>query len=298
MQVSISPEPFALFWKRMAVDDAWRRPQTWAVFAAVSLSGAALVAAFAKDAFGRRADGPAALQGIWKLALGGLLVVVFSYTIFGLNSEYMPTLLTIVNRINYAAALGAGMLFASIMLLAAQGTRRYATVTLSILLAGFMCFSVMANWALSRPWTMSWMMQKHVRKVIAENRSVIHPGDSILLLNAPRYIMWAPVFDGGWDFQNVARLTLNDDSIHGGVVSERLQLEPTGAVDIAHNYVCDRYPFGKMHALVATQKALFPVPDAETFVKLVSERGIGFELDRKMPELWRQQVAAKKSKNL
>lgn len=290
VQVSITAEPFQFLGDRLVRDGVWSRPRAWLAIVPACVCGCILLAAFAKEQVSRKK--------VLLMAFAGFVVVLLSYTIFGLNSEYEPTLSTFVNRINYAAALGAGMLFAAIVLLV--GTTRsgkFQQVFLSIALVGFVLFSILGNWAMSRPWTLSWVMQKHVRQVVLDNRTAFKSNDTIMLLNSPRYVMWSPVFDGAWDFQNMVRLTLNDSTINGGVVSERLSVKPGCVVDVSHNYVCATYPFAGMRALVATDSQVVPIHNASDFVDVVSRRGMAFDLDSGMPAKWRSQmqIAAKEA---
>jgi len=283
VQVSITAEPFQFLGDRLFRDGVWSRPRAWLAIVPACLVGCVLLAAFAKEQVSR--------AKVLLMALSGFVVVLLSFTIFGLNSEYEPTLSTFVNRINYAAAFGAGMLFAAILyLMSTARTGRFQQAILSLALIGFVLFAMLGNWAMSRPWTLSWMMQKHVRQVVLDNRSAFKSGDTIMLMNSPRYLMWSPVFDGAWDFQNMVRLTLNDSKINGGVVSERLEVKSGAVVDVSHNYVCATYPFKAMHALIATESVVVPIRSGNDFVDVVTQRGMGFELNSSMPAIWRSQM--------
>jgi hypothetical protein len=275
VQVSISPTPFTFFWSRVARDQALTQPMAWLAIAGAVSVGLVLLRAFAEE----KVDG----QRVLHMAGFGFAVVLFSYTIFGLNPEYEPTLLTIVNRINYGAAFGAGLLFASAAFL---WRRKFLTTTFVALIA----FCMLSNWALARPWMQAWMMQRHVRNVLTAHKTEFKSGDSIILLNSPRYVMWAPLFDGAWDFQNLAQLTLEDDTIRGGVVSERLVVEPSALKDISHEFLCGEYPYDRMHALVATKSMVIPVKNAEQFIDTVAEHGMGFDLNKTLPATWRRQA--------
>lgn len=282
VQVSITAEPFQFLSDRLIRDGAWTRFNFWPAIIPACLTGLLLLAAFCREQI-------ATSKSVLMIA-GGFAVVLLSYTIFGLNPEYQPTLLTFVNRINYAAALGAGMLFSGLLYSATSQSKRLQYVLCGLALTGFVVFSMMSTWALSRPWTLSWVMQKHVQKVISDNRTMFHPGDSIMLLNSPRYLMWSPVFDGTWDFQNMVQVTLKDKSVKGGVISERLQIRGNEVLDLSRDYLCGKYAFNGMHALVATEGLILPVRDSSEFISIVESRGMAFGLDRTALAGWRGQT--------
>jgi hypothetical protein len=276
-QVSFSPEPFIFLWDRLFRDAAWKNVAAWAAVGGAVMATAILLQAFSKEDRNSKS--------LAHVAFFGAAIILLSYTIFGLNPEYEPTLLTFVNRVNYAAALGAGMLFASGI--CALGKNKAAA---PIILSTFIAFCMFGNWALSRPWTLSWMMQKHVQSVLTAHCTEFQPHDSIMLLNSPRYIMWAPVFDGAWDFQNLAQITLNDSTINGGVVSDRLRFANAQVSDVSSDFVCGKYNFDRMHALVATESVVLPVRTGGEFIDLISSHGMGFDLDQNLPSKWRTQL--------
>ncbi|MBK9622085.1 MAG: hypothetical protein IPO31_23120 [Candidatus Obscuribacter sp.] len=116
------------------------------------------------------------------------------------------------------------------------------------------------------------------------------PDACVLLANCPRYVMWAPVYDGVWDFQNMARVMLGRDGAQGNVVSDRLQIDKDGLTDISYGFTCGKYPFSKLYVLIAPGDELVRVPDAQTFINLVDKKGRQFGLDDKVLATWREQA--------
>ncbi len=229
-----------------------------------------------------------------KLLLAGLVTILSSYSIYALALTYVPGLDTIINRINAGASLGSAIIIACLLVLVTAGTKNLrARGGLTIALAALICgFFALSNLGLSRPWTASWEVQKHIRRIIENKRSTFNSGDSIMLANAPRYVMWAPLFDGVWDFQNMVRWTLNNKDINAGVVSERIVLSKDDARDISHGYLCQTYPYKTMHLLTPGPETWYTVPSGEDFVTIVENHGMAFGLDKEMLSKWRSQLAS------
>lgn len=230
---------------------------------------------------------------IFKLVVAGILTILSSYSIYALALTYVPGLDTIINRINAGASIGSALIIACLLFLVTLGIKnmpaRNTVVVVSAALIS--CFLVLANWGLSKPWIASWGVQKHIRGIIESKHSSFKSGDSIMLANAPRYVMWAPLFDGVWDFQNMVRWTLDNKDINAGVVSERIVLSKDDARDISHGYLCQTYPYKTMHLLTPGPETWYTVPSGEGFVTIVENHGMAFGLNKEMPSKWRAQLA-------
>lgn len=224
-----------------------------------------------------------------KLFSAGLVAILSSYSIYGLALTYVPRLDTIINRINAGASIGSAIIIACAIFLAARINKRAAflPIVISALLVGLF---VLANWGLSKPWIASWGVQKHIRAIIERKRDSFKSGDSIILANAPRYVMWAPLFDGVWDFQTMVRWCLNNKEINAGVVSERIVLSKDDARDISRGYLCGTYPYKTMHLLTPGPETWYEVPSGESFISIVEKNGMSFGLDKTMPVKWRTQL--------
>lgn len=227
-----------------------------------------------------------------KLSIAGFATILSSYSIYALALTYVPGLDTIINRINAGASVGTALIIASLIFFISStiksvNARSIVAATLSTMLLGFF---VLSNWGLSKPWIASWGVQKHIRTIIENKHSMFKTGDSIILANAPRYVMWAPLFDGVWDFQNMVRWSLNNKEINAGVVSERIVLTRNDASDISHNYRCGTYSFKSMHLLTPAPETWYRVPSAERFIEIVENHGMAFGLDKTMPSKWRTQL--------
>ncbi len=226
----------------------------------------------------------------------GLITVVFSYSIFGLNPEYVPTFQTIVNRINEGAAVGIGISAAGLIALIFKilGTRASSRVlrtsVIAVIILPVIALSFLANRGYSRPWILSWQTQKVIQDSLKDNASRFHAGDSIILANCPRYVMWSPLFDGVWDFQPMLQLTLKSRDIKGGVVSERMEIQNNQLKDISRGVVCNTYDFERLFIIIPPRGEIIPVHSAVEFISVIESRGFGFGLEHSVIGKWRGQL--------
>ncbi|MBX9691695.1 MAG: hypothetical protein K2Z81_04875, partial [Cyanobacteria bacterium] len=255
----------------------------------------------------------------------GLVTVLGSYTVFGVARDYMPALTSLLSRTNAGAAIGVVMLLAGLaggLLhlcstvwagrknafdsealksagggLAASGqnypalaSRRTATALLSFILVIPVAVSwSLANLGLSKAWTLSWQVQETIRKTIAEESSRLKDGDQILLANAPRYVMWAPFFDGVWDFQPMVHMTTGNRKIAAGVVSERLHVKGEFLQDLSSNYECARYDTRGLHLLFPTT-GMKTINSSREFVELIEREGTTFGLQKSAITRWKREL--------
>lgn len=229
----------------------------------------------------------------------GLVTVVLSYTIFGLNPEYFPTFQTLVNRINEGAAVGIGIACAGIIalifkLLKGKGGKAMQAIVIAMVLLPVLALSFIADRGYAQPWILSWYTQKVIQDSLKNNASRFTPGDSIILANCPRYVMWAPLFDGVWDFQPMLQLTLKSRDIKGGVVSERMEIHDNQLKDISRGVVCNTYDFSRLFIIIPPKGEIVPIHSAEEFISTIEQRGFGFGLERSVLAKWRSQMAKTK----
>ncbi|HEY9713332.1 MAG TPA: hypothetical protein V6C72_07670 [Chroococcales cyanobacterium] len=234
-----------------------------------------------------------------QLATIGLIVVVASYAIFGLNPEYTPLLHTILNRINYGAALGISLLIVGLLGFAVEWPpldRR--TLTVTVLAAGtlpIILFSIITNRGLAQPWILSWQTQKFIANALKASAAQFQNGDSIILANCPRYVMWAPLFDGVWDFEPMVRLTLSNSTLKGGVVSERIVVSADDLKDISRGTICGTYGFKRLFVVIPPHFQITQIKEPEKFIGLIAREGMTFGLSKSIIKEWQKQLAADRS---
>jgi hypothetical protein len=228
----------------------------------------------------------------------GAAIIVLSYTVFGLNPEYLPSLNTILNRVNTGASIGASLIIAAGVgsLLELCKTPRLKQVAAAAMVVTVVSLLALSDWVMSKPWIASWQTQKHVWDLVQKHKSEIKPGTSLILSNCPRYALWSPVFDGVWDFQNMVRIALGDNDARAGVVSERMELHPDQIKDVASGYVCGVYPIKGMFILFPQDEQLTPVHSASDFVDAVQRKGMTFGLSKEAVSKW-QATATASSEN-
>lgn len=289
-----SPPSVALF----AADLLSREAMTWVtpqlIFSCVGCVVLILMAGFAVTG---RAEKEMGLGGSAWLVVTGIFVSFVSYSVFGLNKEYEPTLITIFNRINYGGSLGMAMAIAGVFGIIAELSNRARSGRMSVwglvsgLTAALAVFFVVINWDMSRPWQASWLVQQRVIATIKENAPNLQgKNESLILMNCPRYAMWSPVFDGVWDFQNCARIMTGNQELRGGVVSDRLQVSHKGLKDVSHGFVCGEYSFDDLQVLVPSDTKLTPVVSADHFVAVVAKNGMDFGLPKEKVEEWQHEL--------
>lgn len=220
----------------------------------------------------------------------GLFTVVVSYTIFGLCSDYPPSFVTLFNRINTGAAFGLALLFSgllslrSIQSIKVEGFRQLVLLGPAIAVTAVF---TLANFGLSKPWIVSWQTQKQVQNHLVPVVAGLPSNATVLLLNCPRYVMWAPVYDGIWDFQNTARILLNRKNFSASVVSERLIVDRNAVRDVSRGTECGAFTFSTLYLLEAPSCIAMPAQNAERFVNLVEQKGMQFGLQKQALEKWR-----------
>jgi hypothetical protein len=149
---------------------------------------------------------------------------------------------------------------------------------------------VLANLGMSAFWICSWNVQKNVRFLISKSAENIKDGDAIILGDTHRYLMWAPVFDGTWDFQSMLRMTLNKNTVSGGVVSDRLCISGNKIRDISLGYVCASYDADKVKLLLPSESAWIPVNTSKQFIDLVAKKS-SRDISAATLKRWRQGAA-------
>lgn len=241
-----------------------------------------------------------------ELAAVGITAIVLSLSIFGLNAEYEPTLMTLVNRIFTGPAFGWGCIFATMIYLIACAVSSIKDETAKragfALIAGVLSISAvyltLANWELAQPWVASHRAQKDMLYLMKQRLGKVKHPDVIVLTDSPRYVMWSPVFDGVWDFQSMVRLALEDEKIRAGVVSERLVLFNNDVRDISMGYTCATYPFEKLKVFIPASNSLVSTASGEEFVSLIEKNSEKTQLAPGTVEKWKQQLNELNAKTL
>lgn len=241
-----------------------------------------------------------------QLALEFLLIgsisFLASFTIFGLNQEYFPTFLTFVNRINLGGAVSlAFCTYGVLHFMRMIGTKILANRTygfafpilVSSTIAVLLC---LVNWALARPYMLSWQVQSHVADFFKANGERLENAKSVIIANAPCYVDEAPVFDGVWDFQSMARIMLDRPEIKGGVISDRLRISEKNLQDYSGTFLCATYPFEGLYILFSPESELTQIQTAAEFIEVIERKGLQFKA-KDLPNRWRSQLKNREKTN-
>ncbi len=180
----------------------------------------------------------------------GVITILCSYTIFGFSPEHQPMLDGWRNRVNICGSLGASIVVAGVLAFLRDvfgsvplKARNFIFVSLVCVLSG--CF-LLVDWQFAKPWIVSWNSQKQLMAAVKSHSTEIKSGDSIIIGGITRYVRWAPVVDGIWDFQSLVRTTLNDKSVNANVVTGRLYMTKDALEDRSGILLLGRYPYAQM----------------------------------------------------
>jgi len=239
-----------------------------------------------------------------ELSIVGAFSIVASLAIFGLNNQYEPTLLTLVNRIFTGASLGWSLIFSSLVLVAAslivrivgnKAALRLSVILLSGLLSFAAVFFTLVNWQLAKPWIVSQRAQQDVIYLVKKMRGKIKHPDALILADFPRYVMWSPIYDGTWDFQSMVRIVLNDPKIRAGVLCDRLVVGKDDIKDISVGYTCATYPLKDIKVFVPERNELISINSPRHFVEVARANSKKSILSAGTLEKWQNQADAAES---
>jgi hypothetical protein len=224
-----------------------------------------------------------------RLFTASILTLLASYLTFAVAQGYTPVLDTMINRVNIGASVAVSMFIAvgiKWLLEHKRLTGRTALGVSALIVLPFVTIMCLTDLALSSFWMRSWEVQKNVRFLVAQHADQIHDGDSIVLAGIHRYLNWAPVFDGTWDFQSMLRMTLNKKELSGGVISDRLSIKDGHVQDVSAGYLCADYPLNKTTVLFPSQSAWIPAQDAHGFVELARKNHAQFHVSPETINRW------------
>ena len=306
IRLSLPAFSFPFFFDRAsdAIESPWTRGvlQQSALVAYILLAGVIAMALCRTDADKR--DSSSRKRFAMLTAILGACVVVASYSIFGLNPEYFPTLETILNRINAGASVGIVIIFAAFLypvqtFFSPSATSRRAklinTIVPLVVSLPLVYLFTAANVGQSTPWRLSHITQSHIVSNLEKNKDRLKDAKAIILAGCPRYVNDAPVFDGVWDFQQVVRLKLGRRDLKGGVISDRMDLSGPQIRDISMNYVIASYDYDGLYLLISPQCDFVKIESPSQLIDVIEKRGMQFELNKKLPDIWREQVRSRTS---
>jgi hypothetical protein len=208
-----------------------------------------------------------------------IIGLIFSYTIFGLSPEHMPDIINSINRVN-----AFGSIFSSLLLAVAivwlSSKLRQARIVMALATAALLSLFLLANWEFSKPWNVSWSAQKLVRRFIKSKANEIRSGDSIVLANWPRFVRWCPALDGVWDFQALLHVTLDDPSIRGTTISERVVITNDALIEKVGSKTVGRLPFKRMFILIPAQGVWVFVDSKEKFIAAARQLNVDLTMCR------------------
>jgi hypothetical protein len=243
--------------------------------------------------------GPVALAPGWQLAGTGFLFAVLALAVFGLNSEYMPLMITIVNRVNLGASVGASMITASLIFALCQIGRRFGAEKISMTLSCGLftaCVAVfsLSDRAFSHAWLASTVVQNRIREVMRSNAHLLQPGAGIVVSNCPRYVLWAPIADATWDLQPMLQIAANNDKIFATSISDRLQLSQTGIRDLVFGKEIANIKYENMYSLEPHTAAIKRIRNAQGFIDMTQSTTKQMGIHQSVVDRWRKDLQSQR----
>lgn len=225
----------------------------------------------------------------------GFIIMLFSYTVFAVSPEYLPTLESILNRLNTGASVGASMIIAGTLGILANIPKtswQAKYILLALLSAPIIAFFIIADWGWSIPWIRSWTFQKYIISLVKNNKEQFQKVDSVILANCPRYVMWSPHFDGVWDFQSMLRMYSGKPKIKATVVSDRLQMNKNSIKDVSCGYLCGEYPIANLFVFIPNPQQWIEIKSTPDFIETIKHSCTTFTVSESTTSLWQKQVHA------
>jgi hypothetical protein len=102
--------------------------------------------------------------------------------------------------------------------------------------------------------------------------------------------MWAPVFDGVWDFQQMLRMLYDNQKIKATVVCDRLAIKKGQLQDISCDYVCGTYPFSSMYIYAPNPPIWEKIESPQSFIDVIDRKGRAFDITDKLISNWKDQA--------
>lgn len=257
------------------------------------LSGIFIAAYFMHAEAGEKRAG-----NLWLLVGYGGLFSVLSLCVFGLNPEYMPLMITLINRVNLGASVGASIATGAliIVLLRALGNGGKCVIgplTASLVFGAILAIFGLSDRAFSHAWIASTVVQGRIREVMASNAPNVKPGEGVIVVNCPRYVLWAPVADGTWDLQAMLRIAASTDKIFATSLSDRLQVTREGVRDYVLGIEIANIKFKDMFLMEPHTATFRRVQDVHDFVESAQKTTRQMGIDQSVIDRWRGQVDCK-----
>jgi hypothetical protein len=232
---------------------------------------------------------------LMSISAFGFLFAVVSLVVYGLNREYAPLLLTPINRVNLGASVGSSIVIAGMTFASGRFFTRYslgqfsfgmaARVLVVCVVTGTMALFSLADIVLAKPWMASTTVQRRVFEVARQHAGDFVDGDGVLLLNCPRYCLWAPVFDGTWDFEAMIQVATKK-SLHGTVLSDYLVVESGCLIDRRNGREVTRLPFERLYGLVPQSGTVLPISSSAALRRLVERDSRQFGVSKSIARQW------------
>lgn len=183
-------------------------------------------------------------------AVIGLTLLPLTYTIFGLNAEYVPAETGLLSRINAGAGLALSFFIAGLYGLCISLKGRRWLLICALTTGALFSICTALNIATQKPWETARVAQKEIRSSLEKLSQTLpkaKPIKGLILAGCAPYVIHVPVFDGVWDFGGFARLVLNSNDIRATTVSARLIADDNRVRDMVGNIECQKMGYDGLY---------------------------------------------------
>jgi len=190
-----------------------------------------------------------------RMAIAGVLVFVLGYSPFIAMVTLDMTTTGPANRVAIAAALGTAMSLAAIIgwvtgLVPFSGWRTgLFCAWISVLcVSGLLILNVISSY-----WMEAYRMQQNIIARLAKEFPALPDNTTLILDGVCPYFGPGIVFEGSWDTEGMLRILYRNETIHGDVVTPKLDVRADGLHTFLYSFET-RYPYNDSLIVYDLQK--------------------------------------------
>lgn len=197
----------------------------------------------------QRSIDPARLPGraaCCKMLVAGLVLFGLGYMLFFPDPNVQFSTAGISNRVVITSALGAACVLVAMvgLLCSIAKSERFRAGAFSVAIAAICGLNCLVVNGIGYFWVNAATQQASILRSVAANVGSLPNGSVLLLDGICTYSGPGIVFDADWDTTGAVRLTLNNDSLSGDVVTPILHFDEAAAEDILAGQPVSRYLYG------------------------------------------------------
>lgn len=192
----------------------------------------------------------------------GIVLLPLTYTIFGLNPEYVPSETGLLSRINAGAGLSLSFLIAGLYGLSITLIKKRSLLTCSLSAGAIFSICTALDIATQKPWETARNAQKEIKSSLERLSQAIpttRPIKGLMLAGCAPYVIHVPVFDGVWDFGGFTQLVLKSNKVRATTVSTRMIADDSSVRDMVGNIECQKMAYNGLYLFNPAAGKLQPI---------------------------------------